>query len=72
MNHFQKKVRALGLSSGGLDSQLAALILQKQGVEVEWVVFVTPFFSAAKAGTAARQLNIPLRIKNILQFTCRC
>lgn len=65
MNHFQKKVRALGLSSGGLDSQLAALILQKQGVEVEWVVFVTPFFSAVKAQTAARQLNIPLRVKNI-------
>jgi len=48
-----KKVRALGLSSGGLDSILSALILRDQGIEVEWISFETPFFSSAKARQAA-------------------
>ncbi|RLC23574.1 MAG: tRNA 4-thiouridine(8) synthase ThiI [Deltaproteobacteria bacterium] len=62
-----KKVRALGLSSGGLDSILSALILRDQGIEVEWISFETPFFSSAKARQAAYKTKIPVTIKNITQ-----
>ncbi len=61
----EKNVRALGLCSGGLDSILSALVLKDQGIEVEWVTFETPFFSAAKARRAARATGIPLTVRNI-------
>jgi len=67
MNLLQKKARALGLCSGGLDSRLAALVLRKQGVAVEWITFSTPFFSSVKAQQASQLLNIPLRVRNITQ-----
>ena len=38
MSSKQKKVRALGLCSGGLDSTLAGLVLRKQGIDVEWII----------------------------------
>jgi len=38
-----KALKALGLLSGGLDSTLAALLLQEQGIEVEGVHFSTGF-----------------------------
>lgn len=60
-----KKVRALGLCSGGLDSVLSALILRRQGIEVEWITFETPFFSSAKALKAADITGIPITVKNI-------
>ena len=63
-----KKVRALGLSSGGLDSILSALVLQKQGIEVCWISFETPFFSAEKAEKAAKFTGIDLIKKNITDF----
>ena len=55
--------KALGLLSGGLDSSLAALTLKRQGVEVVCIAFVTPFFGAAKAEKAARQMDIPLLVQ---------
>lgn len=58
-------IRALGLCSGGLDSMLSALVLRDQGIEVQWVTFETPFFSAANAKKAARQTGISLRIEKI-------
>ena len=58
-------VRALGLTSGGLDSILSALVLREQGVEVVWVNFETPFFSSDRARRAAPITGIPLRVKNI-------
>lgn len=61
-----KKVRALGLCSGGLDSILAALVLRDQGIDVEWIVFETPFFSADKALRAARCHQVPITVKHIL------
>ncbi len=57
--------RGLGLCSGGLDSRLAALVLRRQGIEVKWITFETPFFSSQKAREAARSLNIPIQVKNI-------
>ncbi|TYT74910.1 tRNA 4-thiouridine(8) synthase ThiI [Desulfobotulus mexicanus] len=62
-----KKVKALGLSSGGLDSILAALILRKQGIDVSWVSFETPFFDAANAIRASRQYDIPLYVRDITE-----
>jgi tRNA U34 2-thiouridine synthase MnmA/TrmU len=58
-------VRALGLTSGGLDSILSALVLREQGIEVVWVNFETPFFSSDSARCAAHMTAIPLRVKNI-------
>ncbi|MDO9567406.1 MAG: tRNA 4-thiouridine(8) synthase ThiI [Candidatus Desulfaltia sp.] len=63
-----KKVRALGLCSGGLDSILSALVLRKQGIEVEWVTFETPFFSSEKALHAAQITGIPITVKNITRI----
>ncbi len=61
----KKAVRALGLCSGGLDSILAGLVLKQQDVDVAWITFETPFFSANKARAAARQTGIPLTVREI-------
>jgi tRNA U34 2-thiouridine synthase MnmA/TrmU len=42
-----KKIKALSLFSGGLDSILATRLIMEQGIEVEAVQFVTPFFNYA-------------------------
>jgi asparagine synthetase B (glutamine-hydrolysing) len=60
-----KAVRALGLCSGGLDSMLAALVLRRQGIQVEWITFETPFFTAEKARRAATQTGVPLHEHDI-------
>jgi len=65
MNMTERKTRALGLCSGGLDSMLAGLLLRKIGVEVEWITFETPFFSAAKARKVSMMTGIPLTVKPI-------
>lgn len=65
MNLSSKKVKALGLCSGGLDSMLSALLLRKQGVDVQWITFETPFFSSTKAKEASKTTRIPLMVKNI-------
>ncbi len=62
-----KKVKGLGLCSGGLDSILAALVLRDQGVDVCWVAFETPFFSADKARKASINNKIPIIVKNITE-----
>jgi tRNA-uridine 2-sulfurtransferase len=40
-----KKVKALSLFSGGLDSILATRVVMEQGLEVEAIQFITPFFN---------------------------
>ncbi|CAB1076732.1 Possible RNA methyltransferase aq_898 [Olavius algarvensis Delta 1 endosymbiont] len=65
MNNKKPNVRALGLCSGGLDSTLAGVVLRNQGIEVEWVSFETPFFSATKARRASEATGIPLTVKPI-------
>ena len=65
MEEKNKPVRALGLCSGGLDSMLAGLVLREQGIDVSWVTFETPFFSAANARRASRMTGIPLTVRPI-------
>lgn len=57
---MMKKVKALVLLSGGLDSMLAAKTLLEQGVEVVGLSFISNFFNAEKAFEATKQLGIPL------------
>jgi len=64
MINRREKIRALGLCSGGLDSMLAGLVLRREGIEVEWITFETPFFSSAKARKASRMTGIPLTVQN--------
>ena len=59
------KIKALGLSSGGLDSILAAMILKQQGVDVTWISFTTPFFDCDAAIKASLSTGIPIIIEDI-------
>lgn len=54
-------VRAVALLSGGLDSMLAARVIQEQGIEVLGLSFRSCFFGTAKAEAAAQALGIALR-----------
>ncbi|MCK4777917.1 MAG: tRNA 4-thiouridine(8) synthase ThiI [Actinomycetia bacterium] len=58
-------VRAVALLSGGLDSVLAAKIIQNQGIEVIGIVFLSPFFGAEKAKKMASWLTISLYEEDI-------
>lgn len=69
---MEKKVKAIGLLSGGLDSVLAAKLILDQGVEVEAINFVTVFCNCTSKGStclasqkAAEQLNIPLKVVDV-------
>ena len=64
-NNRLKTVRGLGLRSGGLDSMLSGLVLKDQGIDVTWVCFETPFFSAEKAHRASQITGIPLIVHSI-------
>ena len=67
MISYPKKVRALGLCSGGLDSILSALLLRRQEIEVEWITFETPFFSPENAKKASGKTSIPCTVINITE-----
>ncbi len=60
-------VTGIGLFSGGLDSILAVRVLQEQGIRVEAVCFVTPFFGPEKAQAAIGQLDVPLHVLDITE-----
>jgi tRNA-specific 2-thiouridylase len=62
-----KKIRALGLFSGGLDSLLAAAVLRAQGLEVVGIYFVTPFFGPARAQESAAHLALPLKVVDLTE-----
>ena len=61
-----KIVRAIGLSSGGLDSQLAICVLKAQGIEVEVITFDSPFYSPEASIKASKQLDVKL---HLIDFT---
>lgn len=52
--------KALALVSGGLDSILAAKLIQMQGIEVIGVCFASAFFGSANAERMAAQIDMPL------------
>ncbi len=58
-------LRAILLLSGGLDSILAGLLLQQQGIDILPLSFESPFFSADKAEEAARKQDWPLLVADI-------
>jgi tRNA U34 2-thiouridine synthase MnmA/TrmU len=64
-----KKVKALALLSGGLDSTLAVKLILDQGIDVEAVNFVTPFCLCGKSGCGAsevaKKFNIPLKVISV-------
>ena len=61
----KRKVRAIVLLSGGLDSLLAVKVLQEQGIEVMGLTFESPFFGPKNARKGAEQLGIELIVKDI-------
>jgi len=58
-----KKISALVMMSGGLDSMLAAALLKAQGIQVTGLSFETPFFNANKARAAAKLIGVPLIVE---------
>lgn len=69
---MEKKTKAIGLLSGGLDSIVAARLILEQGIEVEALNFVTAFCTCTSKGSgclasrkAADQLGIPLKVVDI-------
>ncbi len=56
-----KKIKALVLLSGGLDSILAAKILKNQGIRITALCLKSCFFSDKKARIAAKKLGIILK-----------
>jgi tRNA-specific 2-thiouridylase len=61
-------VTGIGLISGGLDSMLAARLLQDQDIHVIGISFVTPFFGSKRAERAAAMINMELRIMDITEL----
>lgn len=69
---MEKKTKAIGLLSGGLDSTLAARLMLEQGIEVEAVNFMTVFCTCTSRGSsclssqkAADKLGIPLTVVDV-------
>ena len=67
MHEFSRKIKALGLSSGGLDSILSALVLKDQGIDVTWITFETPFFGPNESNLAAKKYGLPLIVEEITE-----
>ena len=68
----KKKIRAIGLLSGGLDSTLAAKLLLEQGIDVLAINFTSPFCtctpknaSCAAVNTAVKELG-DISLKRII------
>jgi tRNA-specific 2-thiouridylase len=63
------KTKALALFSGGLDSTLAVRLIQEQGIEVEAIIFVTPFYKPKEGRVSpqkiAETLGIPLKVVSL-------
>ncbi|MDP1846069.1 MAG: tRNA 4-thiouridine(8) synthase ThiI [Candidatus Moranbacteria bacterium] len=62
---IKRAVRALALFSGGLDSILTVKILERQGIDVTALTFVSYFFTSEEAKKSARENKIRLRVEDI-------
>ncbi len=64
-----KRIKALALLSGGLDSSLSVRLILDQGIDVVAMNFVSPFCLCRKGGCGAsniaEQLGIPLKIMSV-------
>jgi len=60
-------MKALALVSGGLDSVLAARLMLEQGIDVEGVSFVSPFFTADAAAESCEELGIGLVVIDVAE-----
>lgn len=58
---MNKKIKALVLFSGGLDSMLSVLLLKDKGIAVVPVCFFSYFFNCQKAQSAAEELGFKLK-----------
>jgi tRNA-uridine 2-sulfurtransferase len=61
----QKRVKGIGLLSGGLDSILAVKVLQEQDLDLLGVTFCTPFFGAEPGLAAGRAAGIEVQAIDI-------
>ena len=59
-----RRIRALGLLSGGLDSALAVALLLEQGLEVIGLHFESPVAAPAGVDALAAELGIPLLVRD--------
>ncbi len=62
---MKKEHKALALFSGGLDSLLSVLYMQKLGYEIIPIFFETPFFTAEKPMYAAKLAKLDLKVVNV-------
>jgi len=58
----KKKIKALILFSGGLDSILAVKILEREKIKILALTFKSYFFNEKQAKKAAKELNLPLKV----------
>ena len=58
----KRKVKALVLFSGGLDSILTVKILRKQKVKIKALYFKSCFLNENEAQKSAKRIKIPLEI----------
>jgi tRNA-specific 2-thiouridylase len=63
----KRRVYALSLLNGSLDSRLAVRVLQSQGIAVHGIVFESPFCDVKGARRAAEQLDVVLHIEDFSQ-----
>lgn len=63
----ENKPRCLLLFSGGLDSALAGLVLQEQGVDIVPITFKSSFFGYVSAKKMAERLGWPLIVVDITE-----
>jgi len=62
---MKREHKAIALFSGGLDSMLAVLYMQKLGYEVIPIFFESPFYPAAKAKHGAKVAGLKIEIVDI-------
>lgn len=62
---MKRKHKAIALFSGGLDSMLAVLHMQKLGYEVVPIFFESPFYPATKARHGAKAAGLKLEVVDI-------
>ena len=62
MNTSKNKTKGLALLSGGLDSTLVVKVLQKQGIDVTGISFVSYFFNSNAVKKVAKELKIKIKI----------